>query len=86
MQRHADADHDHVGAGPQRDGEDDVEVVMQEAVAQPVGALDRDQDEDMLVVLLAELVNERHDGTCDRGVLVSSTCWGTPSVSRPPLQ
>ena len=86
MQRHADAGHDHVGAGPQRHGEDDVEVVMQEAVAQPVGAHDRDQDEDMLGVLLAELVDEPHDGTCDRGVLGVQYLQGYPRVSRPPLQ
>ena len=59
---------------------------MQEAAAQPVRAHDRDQDEDMLGVLLAERVDECHDGTCDRGVLGAQYLQGYPSVSRPPLQ
>ena len=68
---------------PQRRGEDDVEVVVQEAVAQPVGAHDGDQYEDMLVgVSPAELVDERHDGACDRGVLGCPIPAGIPPELR----
>lgn len=62
--------------------EDDVEVVMQEAVAQPVRAHDGDQYEDMLVAVPAELVDERHDWACDRGVLGVQYLQGTPGFQR----
>ena len=55
---------------------------MQEAVAQPVRAHDGDQYEDMLVAVPAELVDERHDWACDRGVLGVQYLQGTPGFQR----
>jgi hypothetical protein len=58
---------------------------MQEAVAQPVRAHDGDQYEDMLVAVPAELVDERHDWACDRGVLGVQYLQGIPWVPEVPL-
>ena len=86
LERHRDPGDDDVAAVPQRRREDDVDLVVQDPVAQLLRPYHRDEDDDLIVgVVRPHVVDEPDDRLDDRGVLVVQHAERHSRVPLPPL-
>ncbi len=86
LEGHRDPGHHDVGAAAQGPGEDQVDLVVQDALAQVVRAHDRDEHHDLVVgVVPPHVVDELHNRLHHRGVVVVHHVEGHAGIPLAPL-